>query len=132
MPKKKIIKVASRKAKARILQNWTCEQVSKATQIPWGKIDDAEIKPRPMGQSGADVILSSRARKAFPFTVECKNQLKWNILAWIEQVKANLYPDTDWLLVLKRSGPKKKDQTKEVVVLDAEVFFEMIKRLKRN
>jgi hypothetical protein len=49
-------------------------------------------------------------------------------LEWIEQAKANCYPDTDWLLVVKRSGRKKSEQTKEIVVLDAEVFFTLINR----
>lgn len=133
MTKKKTnkpISVASRKAKARKLQDWTCEQISQVTNIPWGKDDDAEIKPRPMGQSGPDVILSPHVRKLFPFTVECKNQKRLSLLDWIDQAKINCYPDTDWLLVVKRSGRKKNEQTKEFVVIDAEVFFSLLRDLR--
>jgi len=83
-----------------------------------------------MGQRGPDVILSVKARKLFPFTVECKNQKRWSLLEWIEQAKANCYPDTDWLLVMKRSGRKKEERTEEVVVLDAKVFFALLGRVK--
>ena len=126
---KSSIKVSSRKAKGRQLQDWTCNKIAEVINLPCGKSDDHEVKPRPMGQTGPDIILSERARKLFPFTVECKNQKRWAILDFIEQVKANLYENTDWLLVLKRSGRTKKEQTKEIVVLDAEVFFSILKRL---
>jgi len=126
--KRKPITVASRKAKGRALQDWACEQISQAVNVPWGKTDDAEIKPRPMGQSGTDIILTPNVRTLFTFSVECKNQKRWSLLEWIEQAKANCYPDTDWLLVIKRSGRKKSEQTKEIVVLDAEVFFSLITR----
>jgi len=127
--KTKAISVASRKAKGRALQDWTCECISQATGVPWGKNDDAEIKPRPMGQRGPDVIMSQRVRELCPFTPECKNQKRWSVVDWIAQAKANCYPDTDWLLVLKRSGRKKEERTEEIVVLDAKVFFALLHRL---
>jgi hypothetical protein len=123
--KKKPITVASRKAKGRALQDWTCQKVSEVTGIDWGKTDDHEIKPRQMGQRGPDVIMSPTVRAKFPLTIECKNQKRLSILDWIEQAKSNCYPETDWLLVVRRSGRKKEDRTKEFVVLDAEVFFKL-------
>jgi len=125
--KKKPITIASRKAKARVLQDWTCQKISEVVGVPWGKDDDALIKPRPMGQSGPDVIMAPPVRARFPFTCECKNQKQWSILKWVEQAKNNCYPDTDWLLILKRTGRTKAEKTEEIVVLDAEVFFGLLR-----
>ena len=127
--RKKAITVASRKAKGRALQDWACMKVSEVTGIPWGKTDDDQIRPRPMGQSGPDVIMTPNVRAKLPFTIECKNQKQWSVLKYIEQAKANCYPNTDWLLILKRTGRTKAEKTEEVVVLDAEVFFALLKKL---
>ena len=70
---KKRISVASAKDKGRRLQQWTCEQISKITGIPWGYEDDKEIQPRIMGQKGVDVILRGDALSLFPFSIECKS-----------------------------------------------------------
>jgi len=82
-----------------------------------------------MGQRGSDVIMAPEVRSLFPFTIEAKNCKRWSVLEWIEQAKANCYPETDWLLVLKRSGRRKDERTEEVVVLDAKVFFALLERL---
>lgn len=42
-----------------------------------------------MGSQGMDIILSDRARKAFPFAVECKNQERLNIWQAIAQSQEN-------------------------------------------
>jgi hypothetical protein len=78
------------------------------------------IQSRPMGQKGTDIILTKEARKLFPFSVECKNCETWHIQKDIEQAMYNTYDNTEWLLVYKRNG------SKPVVVMDAEVFFERI------
>lgn len=113
-------KISSRKAKGRSLQKWVCEQISKLLDTPWGRGDDMEISPRPMGQPGPDVVMSKQVREKFPLTCECKNQESWNIISFIEQAKTNIYPNTDWLLIIK------KNKIKPLVVLDAEVFFRLL------
>ena len=126
--KKKSIKVSSRKAKGRDLQDLACELVSKAIGIPWDKTDDSEIKPRPMGQPGPDVILSKRARKLFAFTIECKNQQTWSIPSWIKQAETNCVKETNWLLIMKKTSRTKDSRIKPMVVLEPDVFFELIKK----
>lgn len=115
MKKKKPIKISSRKGKGRNLQKWVCKIISDIVGIPWGK--DEDIEPRPMGQSGVDVILRGEAKNIFPFSIECKNQESWNVHKWIKQTKQNEKDGTDWLLVCKRN------KSKPVVILDAETFF---------
>ena len=120
--KKKTISVASRKAKARKLQQWVCEQISRLTGLKWGQ--DELIASREMGQCGVDVRLIGTALKEFPYSVECKWQESWNIPAWIKQAKENEKEGTDWLLVCKRSHEK------EVVIMDAETFFKIQKIMR--
>ena len=119
-----MIKTKSAKAKGRRLQNWICEQISKLIGYEWGK--DEPIAPREMGQSGVDVRLVGDARDAFPWSIEAKYQEKWNIPEWIQQAKKNRLPRTDWLLVVK------KNRIDPIVILDAEVFFEILSLIPRH
>jgi hypothetical protein len=119
-PMKRKISVSSAKAKGRNLQQWTCKKISELLNIPWGK--DELIASREMGQPGTDVRLVGEAQERFPFSVECKWQESWSVLAWIKQAQENQKAGTDWLLVLK------KNRVKPVVVMDGERFFELLRR----
>ncbi len=125
MKRKKRISVQSAKAKGRALQQWVCRKISALTGYEWGSSgEDKPIESRPMGQSGPDIRMESHVQKMFPFSVECKWQESWSVPSWIEQAKANQKPNTDWLLILKRS------REKPVVVMDAEIFFNYMYVLK--
>ena len=108
------------KAKGRFLQKWVCEKIAELTGFEWGK--DKPIESRPMGQSGYDVRLESRVLDVFPFSVECKFQERWSVPKWIEQAKANEAEGTHWLLICKQS------RKPPVVILEADAFFEILKR----
>lgn len=114
------MKTSSAKAKGRNLQKWVGQKISSITDLPFGQ--DEVISSRGMGQSGTDVVLIGEALKAFPFSIECKNQEKWSVHTWIEQAVSNLKTGTNWLLVAKRN------RNKAVVIMDAEVFFEIFKK----
>jgi hypothetical protein len=115
------IKTSSAKAKGRSLQQWTCQKISELLGIPWGK--DESIASREMGQPGTDIRLVGEAQERFPFSVECKWQESWSVLAWIKQAQENQKAGTDWLLVMK------KNRIKPVVVIDAERFFELLGKI---
>lgn len=115
--KKKKISTSSAKAKGRNLQQWTCKQISRILNIPWGK--DEMIASREGSQNGTDIRLVGVAKKLFPFSVECKWQEAWAFPAWIKQAKSNQDPNTDWLLVVK------KNHADPIVVMDAERFFDL-------
>lgn len=119
------ISIQSAKAKGRNLQKWVCKQISNLTGIPWGSEDDKLIQSRPMGQSGSDVVLREGALKAFPYSVECKSAETFNLVKTVEQAKQNMYPNTDWLIVYKRKSFKQP-----VVILESEVFFNLLKKEK--
>ncbi len=116
------IKTSSAKAKGRYLQQWTCQKISDLLNLPWGK--DELVASREASQTGTDVRLLGEAKEHFPFSVECKNQETWSIVSWIEQAKRNQQEGTDWLLVLK------KNRMAPVIVMDAERFFVLLKKLQ--
>lgn len=116
-----MISIAARKAKGRRLQQWAAKQVSKATGFEYGM--DCEISSRPMGQSGTDVRLEKQVLKMFPYSIECKAQETWAVPSWIVQTKKNTFPDTEWLLVMKKNGQD------PVVAVDGKHFFELMKEL---
>lgn len=122
-PEKKRIKISSAKAKGRACQQWVCRKISTLLRIRWGK--DELIASREMGQAGVDVRLIGDAKKRFPWSVECKWQESWSIPAWIDQAKDNQQTGTDWLLICKRS------RSDYIAVLDAEVFFDLLRMVKQ-
>ena len=118
MPKKPI-SIASRKAKARVAQNWVAQKIADLTGYTCGK--DELICGRPMGQSGVDVQLIGEAREDAPWSIEVKNVEKVNLYDAIKQAKDNQMNGTDWLVILKKN---KEDY---IAVLDAEVFFDLLR-----
>ena len=119
---KKRISNASAKEKGRKFQQWACQQISDLLGIPWGK--DELIASREASQTGTDVRLVGEARDRFPFAVECKWQESWDVPAWIRQARENETEGTDWLLLMK------KNRFEPVVVMDAERFFALLRRIQ--
>jgi hypothetical protein len=114
---KKRIKTRSAKNKGKRLQNWVAEMISNVTGIPQGK--DELIASREMGQTGPDVRLIGEAKTKFPFVIECKNQEKWNVPAWIDHAKSHDPTQTNWMLFAKRN------RFDTVVILNANTFFDV-------
>lgn len=115
------MKTSSCKAKGRRFQQWITKKISEITGIECGK--DLDLESRPMAQSGCDVIIRGRAKELFKFSVEAKNVEQLNIWSAIEQAKTNQAKGTDWLLFCK------KNRVDPIVVLDAEVFFNLFNEL---
>ena len=76
-----------------------------------------------MGQSGVDVELIGKAAELLPYSFEAKNQESWSVHGWMKQAKYNQKKGTDWVLVCKRN------RETPVVILDAETFFNLIKKI---
>ena len=115
--KKKPISVASRKAKARRLQNDIAKRISQTTNIPAQK--DGDIEPRPMGQTGRDVILRGEAKKKFIFHgIECKNQEALNI--WQALAQAEEHGGKPIVFF-------KRNRSETYVAMKADDFFELYK-----
>ena len=111
------MKPSSAKAKGRNLQNWI-----RQTLIEELRIHEEDIKTAVMGESGEDIIMARAAREKFPFSVEAKNVEKLNVWAAYEQACSNC-GDYEPLLIMK------KNRKKPLVVMDAEKFIQLIKKL---
>lgn len=108
--------VASRKAKGRALQNKVRDIILEKYQ----NLEEDDVRSAPMGVNGTDIQLSPKAKKMFPYSVECKNTEKLNIYKAWEQATSNVDKNTKPLLVIK------KNRKKPLVVLDLEDFINLI------
>ena len=75
-----------------------------------------------MGSGGEDLIMARAAREKFPFSIEAKNQESGNVWKAYEQAQANA-KSYEPLVIMK------KNNQKPVAVLDAEVFFDMMREV---
>lgn len=120
----KKITTASAKAKGRNLQQWVCRKISDLIDIPYDQGDDqCDIHSREMGQAGVDIILRGEARKRFPFSVECKASESLNLKDTVDQVKANMYHGTDWIIVHNKKAIKET-----LVILSWDAFEKLCRR----
>jgi len=112
------MKPQSAKAKGRNLQKWVRDLILES----FPQLEPDDVRSTSMGCGGEDLQLSPAARKLFSFSVECKNTEKLNVWNAYEQASANS-GDYEPLLVMK------KNRKKPLVVLDAETFVNLIKKL---
>jgi len=115
------MKTRSRKNKGVRLQNYVREQIIKTFGL-----EESEVKPAIMGESGVDIHLSSKAKSFFPFSIECKNQERWNIPLFWKQAVTNAEDGTYPLLVVK------KNRHEALAVLRFEDFLQVIKDVKKE
>ena len=116
---KKRMRPQSAKAKGRRLQ-----QQFRDLLIEKLDIHPEDIESRSMGAGGEDLVMARAAREKFPFSIECKNVEKLNVWEAYEQAKANCN-DYEPLVVMK------KNQKKPLVVIDANYFISLVKRLDK-
>jgi hypothetical protein len=110
------MKPQSAKAKGRNLQKWVVEQLQK--RFP--QLRQGDLVSTSMGAGGEDVKLSPAARDAIPYQFECKSLAKIAVYNYYEQAKT--HGSHEPVAVVKQNGKK------PLVVLDAEVFFDLIAR----
>ena len=114
------MKPSSAKNKGRILQKWVRDLILES----WDDLEEDDVRSTSMGAGGEDVQLSPAARRHFPFSVECKNVEKLNVWNAYEQAEANSGKHEP-LLVMK------KNRKKPLVVLDAEAFMDLLRKLDK-
>ena len=72
---------AARKAKGRRLQKLVCKELLKVGKACGDtNLTEDDIRSTPMGASGVDVWFSSRAKRLFNLSIECKNQEALNVV----------------------------------------------------
>jgi hypothetical protein len=97
----------------------------RTTLIEKLDVHEEDIESRPMGSSGEDLIMARAAREKFPFSIECKNAETGNVWKHMEQAKANAKLYTPIVVM-------KKNNEKPLVVIDAEVFVDMVSEINEG
>lgn len=109
---------SSAKAKGRKLQQLVRDKILKKFPTLEAETD---VRSAIMGETGCDVKLSSKARKLFPFSIECKSLAKIAVYSFYEQASANTERGTKPLVIFKAN------RKKPMVMLDLDTFMEMVK-----
>ena len=112
------MKIRSRKAKGRRLQNWVRDKLLSL----FTNLSSDDISCAIMGESGVDIKLSPKAREIIPYSIECKNKETFKgIYDIMEQAKSNSIKNMTPLAVIKMN------KVEPLVILDAEVFFKLVR-----
>ena len=109
------MKTSSAKQKGRKLQQWMRDLLIQKLDV-----HPEDIESRSMGSQGEDLIMARAAREKFPLSIECKNQESVNVWKSYEQAAENS-GEYEPIVVIKRN------QSKPLVVIDAEYFVSMFK-----
>jgi len=83
------MRTASAKAKGRSTQKAAASLIKAVFEL-----EDGDIESRPMGSGGVDLMMSPKARKTLPLSVEVKHTKKHPGYAEYQQAKANTKPNT--------------------------------------
>lgn len=111
-------KTSTRKAKGRRMQQYVRDCFR---QIFKEQLEPEDIESRPMGNSGADIILTPAARKLIPFDMEVKNSEKINIWSATKQAENNkTKPERIPAVVFSRN------HAKTYIVMEFESFLDLI------
>lgn len=105
----------SAKAKGRKLQSVVAELIQKKF-----KLESRDAVSTPASVTGEDIILSNKAKKVFPYSVEVKRVERLNIWSAIEQANGNS-GDREPLVIFKRN------RSDIYVCLKFTKFLELIK-----
>jgi|TARA_B110000914_G_scaffold48066_1_gene40963 hypothetical protein len=111
------MKTSSAKQKGRKLQQWMRDLLIKKLDV-----HPEDIESRSMGSQGEDLIMARAAREKFPLSIECKNQESVNVWKSYEQAAENS-GEYEPVVVIKRN------KSKPLVVIDAEYFVSMFKKV---
>lgn len=107
----------SAKAKGRRLQ----QEVRDAVLAAFPQLEPDDVRSTSMGASGADLLLSPAAKKAFPFAVECKNVESLNIWKALDQALKHARIPIHPLVVFRRNNAP------TYVALPFDVFLGLLK-----
>ncbi|MDG2106784.1 MAG: hypothetical protein P8J94_04265 [Gammaproteobacteria bacterium] len=111
------MKTSSAKQKGRKLQQWMRDLLIQKLGV-----HPEDIESRSMGSQGEDLIMARAAREKFPLSIECKNQESVNVWKSYEQAAENS-GEYEPIVVIKRN------QSKPLVVIDAEYFVSIFKEV---
>ncbi len=111
---RKGIKPQSAKAKGRKFQQWVRDLILRMFKT----LHPDDCTSRSMGAGGEDILLSPKARKLFPYSIECKSKKAFAIYKDYEQATANSGKYEPLLFI-------RGDRKAPLVIMDAEYFLEL-------
>jgi hypothetical protein len=85
------------------------------------QLEEGDVESRGMGGQGVDIMLSPKARRLFPFSVEAKKTKATPSRAEIRQSKGNAYPNTVAGVVWCPHG---SGHDKSMIMFDLEDFLQ--------
>ena len=109
------ISTSAAKAKGRKLQ----QTVRDAVLAQFPDLTEDDVRSCPMGSNGEDIQLSSAAKKAFPYSVECKAR-KGIALVYDAVAQAKSQNDLTPVAVIKA------DRRKPLVVMELDDWMKLI------
>ena len=110
----------SAKAKGRRHQQFVREKI--LALFPKKLLPD-DVRSTSMGAGGEDIQLSPAARRLFNYSVECKAYKSFAIYKVVDQAKENCPSGAEPMVVIKA------DHKKPLVVLDADHFFKLLRKI---
>ena len=108
------MKTSSKKQKGRKLQQDVRDLLLQHSV----SLTTDDIRSTSMGAGGEDILFSTAARAAFPWTVEVKAQEKLNVWSAYAQAEENNPGDYEPIVFFRRN------RSKIFVMLDAEYFIQ--------
>jgi hypothetical protein len=114
------MKPSSAKSKGRNLQQWTRDQI---LNIFSKDLENDDVRSVSMGVSGEDLLLSPKARRFLPISLECKSRAAISVYGFYEQAKTNSKGYEPVCVV-------KQNRSSPLVVVDAEYFFKLLRRVE--
>lgn len=93
------MKTQSAKGKGRRHQQYVRDKLYETFK----ELEEGDIESTSMGAGGIDIKLSPKAKKLFPYSIECKNQETINVWQSFKQAESNCVAGTKPLLVFKRN-----------------------------
>jgi hypothetical protein len=112
------IKTQSCKSKGRKLQQHVASRIREVFDLP-----EDDVVSTSMGKGGEDVMMSDRARKELPISIECKNTKIFPSLSALDQAKGNS-KGFKGCVVWK---PPKKGYSKSIIYFDLDDFLTLWK-----
>ncbi len=112
---------SSKKAKGRKL----CSFVKELILNVFNNLEDEDVRITSSGANGEDVLLSPRARKLFPFSLECKSYASFSVYKHFKQACDNAGKHTPLLVI-------KANRKEPLVILSLDNFMELVKELSYN
>lgn len=117
------MKTSSAKGKGRRLQQLVRDKILK--KFPHLEVE-TDVRSAIMGETGEDIKLSKKARKVFPYSVECKSLAKVAAYSFYDQAVANTPRGAKPLVVFKAN------RRKPMAMVDLDHFMQLIRKESEN